>query len=107
MPEILTKQELSILSALQNDASLSVSDIALKTDMSPSPCWRRISNLQEKGIIKKRVALLDSKNLGLSVTVFAEVKLINHSRETLDSFASAIEDIPEVLECYVVVGDVD
>lgn len=107
MPDKLSKQELSILSQLQSDASLSVSDIADRIDMSASPCWRRISSLQEKGVIKKRVALLEPKSLGLSVTVFAEVKLCNHSRDTLDSFAQAIQSFPEVLECYVVVGEVD
>lgn len=107
MPQPFTKQELSILSQLQSDSTLSVADIAQQTGMSPSPCWRRISKLQSQGVIRKKVALLEPKNLGLSVIVFAEVKLINHARETLDSFASAIELLPEVQECYVVVGDVD
>ena len=107
MPITVSKQELSILSLLQSDATLSVAEMAEHTGMSPSPCWRRINHLQEEGVIQKRVALLDPQTLGLSVVVFAEVKLCNHARETLDRFAEAIQRFPEVQECYVVVGDVD
>jgi Lrp/AsnC family transcriptional regulator len=107
MPQPFSKQELSILSRIQADSTLSVADIAQQTGMSASPCWRRINKLQAQGVIRKKVALLEPKNLGLSVIVFAEVKLVNHARETLDSFAAAIELLPEVQECYVVVGDVD
>ena len=107
MPNSFNKQEISILSQLQRDCTRSVAEIAEQSGMSPSPCWRRISRLQGDGVIRKKVALLEPKNLGLSVIVFAEVKLVNHARETLDSFAQAIELLPEVQECYVVVGDVD
>lgn len=107
MPFKAKIKDISILSMLQRDANSSVADIAEKTAMSPSPCWRRINLLQKEGVIKSKVALLNAKKLGLSVIVFAEVKLCNHARETLDSFAAAIQNLPEVQECYVVVGDVD
>ncbi len=107
MPDKFSKQEIAILDELQADCTRPVADIAQQTGMSSSPCWRRISRLQQQGVIRKKVALLEPKTLGLSVIVFAEVKLVNHSRETLDSFAREIELLPEVQECYVVVGDVD
>ncbi|MCP4993300.1 MAG: Lrp/AsnC family transcriptional regulator [Gammaproteobacteria bacterium] len=107
MPVSITKQELEILSLLQRDATLSVAEMAEQTRMSPSPCWRRVNRLQEEGVVKKKVAILDPNSLGLSVVVFAEVKLNGHTRPSLDAFAEAIQRFPEVQECYVVVGDVD
>ena len=97
----------TILDLLQRDASVSTGDIASRVGLSMSPCWRRIRRLETLGVITGRVALLDRHLLGLEVTVFASVKLSAHGRQSLPEFESAIECLPEVIECYVMTGEVD
>jgi Lrp/AsnC family transcriptional regulator len=92
---------------LQEDASLSTSAIAEKVGLSASPCWRRIDRLEREGFIKRRVALVDRKKIGLNAHIFAQIKLNAHGRANLDEFAVAIQPFPEVLECYVLMGSVD
>lgn len=88
-----------ILRLLQHDASLSAAEIAERVELSQSPCWRRIHRLQEDGVIERTVALLSTQKLGLSMTVFVEVKLSGHGRRYLAEFEEAIIGHPEVLEC--------
>lgn len=96
-----------ILRALQEDASLSTGAIAEAAGLSASPCWRRIDRLEREGFIKHRVALVDRRKIGLNAQVFALVKLNAHGRANLDEFAASIQDMPEILECYVLMGPVD
>ncbi len=96
-----------ILGVLQQDASLSNAQVASQVGLSGSPCWRRIRRLERDGVIQGRVALLDGDKLGLSVVVFASVKLSGHGRQALPEFESAIREYPEVVECYTVTGEVD
>uniref|UniRef100_UPI003B3A796A Lrp/AsnC family transcriptional regulator n=1 Tax=Sphingomonas sp. TaxID=28214 RepID=UPI003B3A796A len=103
----LDDAERRILRIVQEDASLSTATIAERAGLSPSPCWRRIDRLERDGIIRKRVALLDRRSVGLNAHVFAQVKLNAHGRAHLDEFADAIRGFPEVLECYVLMGPVD
>ena len=103
----LDVQERKILAVLQDDASLSVAEVAERVGLSVSPCWRRIQRLREAGLILRHVALLDRKKLGLNAQIFAQVKLNPHGREHLDEFANAIRAFPEVLEAFVLMGPVD
>ena len=103
----LDQYEKRILRLLQEDASLSNAEIAEKVGLSASPCWRRIDRLEREGFIKRRVAILDRRKVGLNAQIFAQVKLNAHGRANLDEFAAAIRDLPEVLECYVLMGSVD
>lgn len=96
-----------ILSLLQQDVSLSTAAVAEAVGLSASPCWRRIDRLERDGFIKQRVALVDRTKVGLKAQIFAQVKLNAHGRANLDQFAVAIRDIPEVLECHVLMGSVD
>ena len=107
MADPLDRYEKRILALLQEDASLSTSAIADKVGLSSSPCWRRIDRLEREGFIKRRVALVDRKKIGLNAHVFAQIKLNAHGRAHLDEFAAAIRAFPEVLECYVLMGPVD
>ena len=75
--------------------------------VSQSVCWRRIQFLKEAGIIRREVALLDRKKLGLNAHIFAQVKLSAHGRANLAEFSDAIRRFPQVLECYVLMGPVD
>jgi Lrp/AsnC family transcriptional regulator len=105
--EPLDDYELKILRLLQDDASLSTAAVAEKVGLSASPCWRRIDRLERDGYIRRRVAILDRKKLGLNAQIFAQVKLNAHGRANLDEFAAAIREFPEVLECHVLMGSVD
>lgn len=107
MPEPLDAHDRRILRVLQEDASLSTAAVAEAVGLSPSPCWRRIDRLEREGYIKRRVALLDRRKIGLRAQVFALVKLNAHGRANLDEFAASIHELPEVLECYVLMGTVD
>jgi Lrp/AsnC family transcriptional regulator len=96
-----------ILRVLQDDASLSTAAVAEAAGMSASPCWRRIDRLEREGFIRRRVALVDRRKVGLNTHIFALVKLNAHGRANLDEFAASIQDMPEVLECFVLMGPVD
>ncbi len=107
MPEELQKHDKEILKLLQSDCSLSVADIARQVGLSTSPCWRRITQMEQAGIIRKRVAVLDHARLGMEVIAFVTVRLSQHGRENLEQFETEIRRFPEVLECYTVTGDTD
>ncbi len=96
-----------ILNILQADASISISDIAERVNLSTTPCWKRVKRLEEAGIIKARVALLDGRQVSLGVSVFVHIKTQNHDSEWLASFAQTIEQFDEVLECYRMAGEWD
>ena len=107
MTEPLDRYEKRILALLQEDASLSTAAIGEKVGLSSSPCWRRIDRLEREGFIKRKVALVDRKKIGLNAQIFAQIKLNAHGRANLDEFAAAIRAFTEVLECYVLMGSVD
>lgn len=105
--EIVDKTDRSILSYLQVDASLSVGDLADKVSISKSACWRRIQKLEERGVIRGRVTLLNPNALGLDLTVFISVRTNQHNESWAKNFRATVEDIPGVLEVYRMGGDVD
>ena len=107
MPANLDEAERRILRVVQEDAGLTTAAIAERVGLSPSPCWRRIDRLEKDGVIRKRVTLLDRKQVGLNAHIFAQVKLTAHGRAHLDDFSDAVRALPEVLECYVLMGPVD
>jgi len=96
-----------ILSALQEDASLSVAEIGSRVGLSSTPCWKRIQRLEADGIITKRVALIDQDKIGLGITVFVSIETGDHSQDWLDRFAELVGAMPEVMEFYRMAGDVD
>ena len=96
-----------ILAVLQTDASLSVAEIGHRVGLSSTPCWKRIQRLDTKGVIEKRVALVDQDKVGLGVTVFVAVQTGDHSEEWLKNFADLVGAMPEVMEFYRMAGDVD
>jgi len=103
----LSKIDVKILKLLEKNADLSTAEIAEKVGLSQSPCWRRISRLEQAGIIKSRVAVLDRNKLGMEVIVFVNVSLNAHGRQNLENFEKEIKVFPEVLECYTVTGNMD
>ncbi len=104
---MLDKYDRGILNCLQEDADLSLADIAERVNLTKNPCWRRIQKLQEAGIVRKKVALLDSQKIGVGVTVFINVRTNQHTTEWLRQFADVVNSIPEIVEFYRMSGDVD
>jgi Lrp/AsnC family transcriptional regulator len=103
----LDRTDLRILAALQKDASLSTAEIAQRVGLSQSPCWRRINQLEETGVIRKRVALVSRDKVGLGVLVFTHVKLASHGWQSLPKFKQKVVSFPEVVQCFMVIGDFD
>jgi len=103
----LDATDVRILAILQEDCTISIGAVAEQVHLSQNACWRRIKRLEEDGIIRKRVALLDAAKLGVGVTVFVTVRAGEHSEDWLRTFASAVAAIPEVMEFYRLSGDID
>jgi DNA-binding Lrp family transcriptional regulator len=107
LTEDLDSVDAKILNLLQEDASLSIAEIAERVGLSSSPCWRRIERLKKIGVITKQVALVDLEKVGLNFEVIASVKLQLPTRENLERFESAVLRWPEVVDCATVTGAVD
>jgi Lrp/AsnC family transcriptional regulator len=99
--------DLRLLDILQRHGALSAAEVAAEARISTTTCWRRIQQLEQNGVIKARVALLDRNALGLDVTIFAHVKLATTGRDAIAEFEAAIRDRAEVLECYTLTGEWD
>ncbi len=103
----MDKFDLAILQILQTDSTRAVGAIAEQIGLGTTACWRRIQKLEEEGILRKRVALLDSAKLNVGVTVFVSIKTNQHSAEWLKTFHEKVAAIEEVLELYRMAGDTD
>jgi len=100
----LDRYDLNLLALLQHDASLSNQELAERIGLSPSPCSRRIKQLEDDGYILRQVALLDRSKLGLTLTAYVLVGMDRHTPERFEGFQKAIRQCPEVLECSLVTG---
>ena len=107
MSEPLDAVGARILELIQNDAALSVAEIADRVGLSASPCWRRIKKLEEDGIIQRRVTILDREKLGLTFEVYCTVKLSLPTKQNLDTFEQAVLRWSEVVQCATVTGAAD
>jgi Lrp/AsnC family transcriptional regulator len=96
-----------ILSILQENATLPVADLAKKIGLSTTPCWRRIQKMEEDGVIKGRVAILDADKINAKVTVFVSIRTGTHTAEWLQQFSKHVASFSEVVEVYRMSGDVD
>lgn len=96
-----------ILTLLQQDGSLSVAELADRLGMTPPPCWRRVRRLKDAGILKRQIWEVDAAAVGMNVTVYATLKLNAHDARATSEFREQIRLLPEVLECYILLGSVD
>ena len=96
-----------ILENLQDDARMRNVELAEKVGLSPSPCLRRVSNLEETGVIRGYATLVDAEAVGLPVSVFVSVTLEKQIEKTLEKFEKEIRARPEVMECYLMTGEAD
>ena len=96
-----------ILTILQEDATVPVAEIGRRVGLSTTPCWRRIQKMEEEGVIKGRVAVLNPVKVNANVTVFVSVTTNQHNEDWLTRFSRVIGELPEVVEFYRMSGQVD
>jgi Lrp/AsnC family transcriptional regulator, leucine-responsive regulatory protein len=104
---LLDPTDKRILAILQDDGRRRNTELADAINMTPAPCLRRVKELEESGVIRKYVALVEPRLVGLNLTALIEVKLVSQTQPRLDSFERAISKLPNVVECFLVTGDWD
>lgn len=107
MNEQLDRTDLRLLAALQDDARLTVAQLAEKVSLSASPCWRRVKRLEEAGYIEGYHAHLSASRLGHGITAFVSVVMGSHTRDVARAFEARLQDIPEIIACHNVSGQYD
>jgi len=106
----LDRTDRKILAELQRDGRLSNQELADRVSLSPSPCLRRVRRLEERGYIKRYVALIDAEKVGLGLLAYVSIRLDKHvggSHAPMGEFARDVQRWPEVVECYAMSGDMD
>lgn len=96
-----------ILHLLQSEPGINAAAIGERIGLSQSAVWRRMQGLRDEGIIRDQPVKIDREKIGLDTMVFAHVKLTSHGRSNLSAFAEAVRSYPQVLDCYVLLGNVD
>lgn len=96
-----------ILQELQRDGRQSTQSLAEKVGLSATPVWRRIKELEESGVIRRHVVLVDREKLGLNICVLANVSLVRHSEGAVDQFERMAQDSREIIECHGTTGEAD
>lgn len=107
MPMELDTLDRRILAVLQRNGRIQNIELAQEVGLSPSPCLRRVRILEEAGVIRHYIAVLDQSKVGASLTFFARIWLRAQDEETIQHFAAAMVGLPQVLECYLMLGDCD
>ena len=103
----LDKTDRRILDVLQKDARVSITDLAEQVGLSPTPCARRVRQLESSGLIQGYSAIVDPKRLGTNIQAIVQIKLAQHSDEIVERFRRTLLDRPEVLACYTMTGEMD
>ena len=103
----LDTTDIKILAELQQNAKITNVELASRVHLSPSPCLTRVRALEASGIIRRYVTVLDPAPLGLNVNVFIQISLEKQTQDALEAFEAAIQERPEVMECYLMSGDAD
>ncbi len=103
----LDKTDVAILNLMQENSRTTNADLARAVNLSPTPCFNRVKAMEEMGVIRKQVTLLEPAVLGLNVNVFIQVSLEKQVEDALSFFEQAINERPEVMECYLMTGDAD
>lgn len=103
----LTRSDSKLLSALQEDVTVSQIDLAERLGHSRTTVWRRMRDLEEAGLIEGKVALLNARKLGFQIHVLLTVSMVKHSVRTRSAFEDHVQTLPEVLQCFSISGDRD
>tara|TARA_Y100001934_G_scaffold271972_1_gene359384 strand:+ start:9925 stop:10449 length:525 start_codon:yes stop_codon:yes gene_type:complete len=100
---MLDEIDKALLALLQNDATLSLAEISERVHLSTTPCWRRIQRLERDGYIERRVALLDPDKANVPIAVRTD----QHNEDWLETFATEVANVPEVVEIYRMAAEID
>lgn len=103
----IDKKDKEILQLLQEDASLSLAEVATRVNLTQTPCWRRIQKLQAEGVIRKQVVLCDANKLNLGLTTFVTIRTSQHNERWMQRFVAGATSIAEIVEIYRLSGDAD
>lgn len=101
------KFDLRILETLRRNARATLQEVSAEVGLSPSPCWNRIKRMETDGVIERYTVKVDQAALGYTDTVIVQLTLDSHTDRMIEEFGRALEEIPEVLEAYLVSGDYD
>lgn len=107
MEHTLDTLDRKILSELQSDASLSVDTLSDRVGLSRNACWRRIKMLEQSGVLKARVALVDATKVGCGLTVMVLIRTATHDAKTMSDLTRAVQAMPEITGAYRMTGDLD
>jgi DNA-binding Lrp family transcriptional regulator len=107
VPIELDRIDRAILAAIQSEGRIQNLDLASRVGLSPSPCLRRLKRLEDAGVVRGYVALLDGDKVGIGLTVFARISLVAQDAETVETFAQAMNALPQVVECHIMAGECD
>jgi Lrp/AsnC family transcriptional regulator, leucine-responsive regulatory protein len=103
----LDRTDFRILEVLQKYGRLSNQEVAERVSLSPSPCLRRIKRLEDRGVIRQYVALLDAEKVGLGLLAYVSVKLEKRGKMPMEDFGARVQGWPEVAACYAMTGEMD
>ena len=103
----MDKKDQQIIRTLQENGRLTNQELAQKVNLSPSPCLRRLRNLEARGVIKGYTALVDQQAYGLPITVFVRIRLDRHGAEDVRRFETRVRETEEILDCFVMTGNAD
>ncbi|QSX34425.1 Lrp/AsnC family transcriptional regulator [Shewanella avicenniae] len=103
----LDNTDKTLLRLLQQDATISLNELAERVNLTTTPCWKRLKRLEDEGIISRRVALLNPEKLGLVLTAFVQIVTNNHSNDWYQGFVSRVSEFAEVMEFYRMAGEYD
>ncbi|MBP5278789.1 MAG: Lrp/AsnC family transcriptional regulator [Prevotella sp.] len=107
MEQTLDSTDIRILQQLQKNSRLTIKELAALVQLSPSPVFERMRRLEREGFIKKYVAVLDAEKIEHGFAVFCYLSMKQHSYENAQRIMQAVQDIPEIVECYNISGDYD
>lgn len=107
MEHIIDKTDRRILNKLQNDAAISIEQLADSINLSRNACWRRVKRLESDGVISKRIALVNPDSVNLSLAVFVMIKAFGHDPDWLAKFRKAVSSMPEIIGAHRMSGELD
>jgi Lrp/AsnC family transcriptional regulator len=105
--EPMDEVDRKLLDILQDDATLSIAQLAERVGLSATPCWKRIQKLEARKVITRRVALVDPDRVGVGLSVFVGIEAGEHTVEWLERFSAGVSAMPEVMALYRMAGDID
>lgn len=103
----LDRIDKNIIRALQNNGRIQNNDLAREIGLSPSSCLRRVKILEEAGVIQNYTTVVDPHKIGFQLILFSRIWLVGQDAETIDTFIEAMKELPQVMECYIILGECD